>query len=104
LLVLRSSTGAYFESGGNSSEGMSVGASHFLLYETAVSLQSERVEMFYLGGARIHEEGLRAYKAGFGAAPIDTDAVAAYMGGRLRRGLSAVVESIRGASKPAAGR
>lgn len=100
LLVLRSRTGAYSESSGNSREGMNIGASHFLRFETAMALQAEGIEMFYLGGARSHEEGLRAYKSGFGTTPIDTDAVTTYVGGRLRRGVSAIVESIQGASKP----
>lgn len=99
LLVLRSPKGAYSESSGNSTEGMSIGASHFLRYETAVALQAEGVEMFYLGGARAHEEGLRAYKSGFGTTPIDTDAVTAYVGGKLRCGVSAVVQSIHGVTK-----
>jgi hypothetical protein len=100
LLVLRSRTGAYSESSGNSREGMNIGASHFLRYETALALQAEGIETFYLGGARAQEEGLRAYKSGFGTTPIETDAVTAYVGGRLRRGISTVVESIQGASKP----
>lgn len=100
LLVLRSSKGAYSESSGNSTEGMNVGASHFLRYETAVALQSEGTEMFYLGGARAHEEGLRAYKAGFGTIPIDTDAVTAYVGGSLRRRLSSAMETLRALTSP----
>ena len=95
LLVLRSSRGAYFESAGNSSEGMGMGASHFLLYETALLLQAEGVETFFLGGAREHETGLRAYKAGFGARAVDTEAVSAYIGGRFRHRLSSLVESVR---------
>ncbi len=95
LLVLRSSKGAYSESSGNSTEGMAIGASHFLRYETAIALQAEGIEMFYLGGAREHEEGLRAYKAGFGTIPIDTDAVTAYVGGPLRRGISAAMNTVR---------
>lgn len=100
LLVLRSAKGGYSESSGNSREGMHIGASHFLRYETAIALQSEGIEMFYLGGARAHEEGLRAYKSGFGTTPIDTEAVTAYVGGRLRRGVSAAMESLRAATKP----
>jgi Acetyltransferase (GNAT) domain len=99
LMILRSATGAYFESGGSSSEGMRIGASHFLLFQTAVSLQAEGVETFFLGGARPSEEGLRAYKAGFGAVPVDTESVSAYVGGRLRRRVSAAVESIQNAIK-----
>lgn len=95
LLVLKSARGAYFESAGNSGDGMSVGASHFLLYETALALQSEGVEMFYLGGARELETGLRAYKAGFGAVAINTEAVSAYIGGRLRYRISALMQTVR---------
>lgn len=100
LLVLRSRTGAYSESSGTSREGMNVGASHFLWFESATLLQAEGTEMFYLGGARAHEEGLRTYKSGLGATPIDTDSVTAYVGGRLRRGVSAVVALLQSASKP----
>lgn len=97
LMILRSATGAYFESGGSSSEGMHIGASHFLLFRSAVSLQTDGVETFFLGGARPSEEGLRAYKSGFGAVPIDTESVTAYVGGRFRRRVSAAVESIQSA-------
>lgn len=98
LLVLRSKTGAYSESSGNSKEGMGIGASHFLRYETAATLQSEGIEIFYLGGARPSEEGLRAFKAGFGTTPIDTQSVVAYLGGPLRHTLSAVIQRVRAAS------
>jgi hypothetical protein len=100
LLVLRSSTGAYSESSGNSKEGMGIGASHFLRYETAVTLQSDGIGVFYLGGARPSEEGLRAFKAGFGTTPIDTQSVVAYLGGPLRQKLSAVIQRVRSTTKP----
>jgi len=99
LLVLRSKTGAYSESSGNSKEGMGIGASHFLRYETAVTLQAEGIEIFYLGGARPSEEGLRAFKAGFGTMPIDTQSVVAYLGGSLRHKLSDVIQRVRTVSK-----
>ena len=95
LLVLRSTTGAYSESSGNSPEGMNIGASHFLRYETAVALQTENTEVFYLGGARAHETGLRSYKSGFGATPLPTESVVAYLGTRLRRKMSTVADLIR---------
>jgi hypothetical protein len=99
LLVLRSATGAYSESSGNSKEGMGIGASHFLRYETAVALQAEGVQRFYLGGARPQEEGLRAFKAGFGTTLIDTASVSAYVGGPLRQQLSAAIQWLRSASQ-----
>jgi hypothetical protein len=100
LLIMKSSRGAYFKSAGTSPEGMRVGASHFLVLETALALQSEGFEVFHLGGVRQEEEGLRAFKAGFGATPIEGEAVVAYVGGRLRRRVSAAVETIQRAITP----
>jgi hypothetical protein len=100
LLILRSTRGAYFQSAGSSTRGMSLGASHFLVLETAMTLQSEGIELFFLGGARPHEEGLRTYKSGFGSTPVDTEAVVAYVGGWFRRRVSTAVESIQRAVTP----
>ena len=95
LLILRSSTGAYSESSGNSKEGMAIGASHFLRFESASALQAEGVEIFYLGGVRPEEEGLRSFKAGFGTTPIDTQSVSAYVGNPMRRHLSSAIQWLR---------
>jgi hypothetical protein len=95
LLILRSSTGAYSESSGNSKEGMGIGASHFLRFESALALQAEGAEIFYLGGVRPEEEGLRSFKAGFGTTPIDTQSVSAYVGGPVRRHLSSAIQWLR---------
>ncbi len=95
LLILRSERGAYFESAGSSSEGMRIGASHFLVLETAIALQAEGLETFFLGGARPSEEGLYAYKSGFGPHPVDTELVTAYIGGPIRHRVSEMVESMQ---------
>jgi hypothetical protein len=95
LLILRSRTGAYSESSGNSKEGMNIGASHFLRFESALALQAEGVEIFYLGGVRPEEEGLRTFKSGFGTTPIDTQSVTAYVGGPMRRRLSSAIQWLR---------
>ena len=95
LLVLRSSTGAYSESSGNSPEGMTIGASHFLRYETAIALQQDGKRVFYLGGARAHETGLRSYKSGFGTTLLPMSSVTAYLGGPLRRKVSTVADLVR---------
>jgi hypothetical protein len=100
LLIMRSSRGAYFKAAGNSAAGMQVGASHFLVLETALALQSEGVEVFNLGGVRREEEGLRTFKAGFGATPVEGEAVVAYVGSRFRRHVSAAVETIQRAVTP----
>ena len=98
LLILRSATGAYSESSGNSKEGMAIGASHFLRFESAVALQTEGVEVFYLGGVRPAEGGLRSFKAGFGTTPIDTQSVSAYVGSPVRRHLSSAIQWLRHAA------
>jgi hypothetical protein len=99
LLILRSSAGAYSESSGNSKDGMHIGASHFLRYESALMLQMEGVETFYLGGVRPEEEGLRSFKAGFGTTPIDTQSIVAYVGGPVRRRLSSAIQWLRSTAK-----
>jgi hypothetical protein len=99
LLILRSATGAYSESSGNSKEGMGIGASHFLRFESALALQSEGAEIFYLGGARPKEEGLRSFKSGFGTVPIDTQSVTAHVGGPMRRKISSAVVWLRSTAK-----
>lgn len=99
LLILKSSTGAYSESSGNSKEGMGIGASHFLRFESALALQSEGMEVFYLGGVRPQEEGLRSFKSGFGTVPIDTQSVTAYVGGPMRRKLSSAIQWFRSTAK-----
>jgi hypothetical protein len=98
LLILRSATGAYSESSGNSKEGMGIGASHFLRFESALALQAEGAEIFYLGGVRPDEEGLRSFKSGFGTIPIDTQSVSAYVGGPVRRQLSSAIQWLRSAA------
>jgi len=95
LLILRSRTGAYSESSGNSAEGMSIGASHFLRYETALALRNEGVEVFYLGGVRPHEGGLRAYKEGFGTHPLPMESISAFAGSRWQRKAISAVRSLR---------
>jgi RimJ/RimL family protein N-acetyltransferase len=95
LLVLRSSTGAYCESSGNSAKGMKIGASHFLRYETALALQAEKIEVFYLGGARATEAGLHSYKSGFGAMAHPMASVNAWTSSWARRKLSTVARLLR---------
>jgi RimJ/RimL family protein N-acetyltransferase len=67
VFVLRAPKGAYYQSAGTSQEGMSEGASPFLIVRTAAQLQSEGVTCFDLGGAMDVNEGLCRFKAGFGA-------------------------------------
>ncbi|MGH9601247.1 MAG: GNAT family N-acetyltransferase [Terriglobales bacterium] len=72
ILILRAARGGYYQSAGTTTEGMSSGASHFLVLETALLLQAQGMELFNLGGA--HEGGLERFKAGFGAKQVTLEA------------------------------
>ena len=49
VLVLRSLSGAYYQSAGTSPEGMALGASHFLINGAACQLREEGLKTFNLG-------------------------------------------------------
>ncbi len=70
ILIVRSATGAYYQSAGTSPSGMEVGASTFLVAETAALLRSAGVERFSLGGAGEESGGLKRFKTGFGATAV----------------------------------
>jgi len=70
IMVLRSSTGAYYQSAGTRPEGMKLGASPFLVSQVARILKHEGAQIFNLGGAGEDSTGLRRFKAGFNAREI----------------------------------
>ncbi len=72
ILILLASRGGYYQSAGTTPEGMSGGASHFLVFETAQLLQAAGLEVFNLGGAQ--EAGLQRFKAGFGTKQVTLEA------------------------------
>jgi hypothetical protein len=71
------------------------GASHFLRFESAGTLQAEGVEIFYRGGVRPEERGLRSFRAGLGTTAIATQSVSAYVGGPARRHFSSAIQWLR---------
>ena len=73
-LVLRSRQGAYYQSAGNSPDGMKLGSSAFLISQIAGTLQQERICSFNVGGTGADNPGLRRFKAGFGAREIELQA------------------------------
>jgi Acetyltransferase (GNAT) domain len=81
ILLLRSRHGAYYHSAGTSPEGMSVGASHFLVYSVCKELRKIGVCVFNLGGAP-QDSSLARFKAGFGAREISLAAACCYLGPR----------------------
>ncbi len=88
LMVLVCAGGGYYQSAGTSPEGMEIGASTFLVSEAIRDLAHEGKTVFNLGGAGPESEGLRRFKAGFGAEPVALAAgvyqVASPMHERLR--------------------
>jgi hypothetical protein len=67
MLLLHAPRGAYDQSSGTSSEGMSIGAAQFLIAAAGQALATQGIETLNLGGVREHETGLRAFKSHFGA-------------------------------------
>jgi lipid II:glycine glycyltransferase (peptidoglycan interpeptide bridge formation enzyme) len=95
ILVLRAGRGAYYHSAGTSQEGMSIGASHFLIRQVAETLRHEGMEKFNLGGADASTPGLERFKTGFGCQAVQLEAAQFYVGTPLQRGLGAVVSLVR---------
>ena len=79
ILLLRSKRSAYYQSAGTSPEGMSVGASHFLIHNVCKKLRGDGVRVFNLGGAP-EGSSLARFKAGFGAAEVSLEACSCYLG------------------------
>lgn len=91
VCVLRAPKGGYYQSAGTSPEGMSVGASHFLLHAIAQQLKIEGAETFNLGGAD-ENSGLARFKEGFGSSIVQLEQAECYVGPVWRRMASAAYE------------
>lgn len=85
ILILLAERGAYYQSAGTSPEGMACSASPFLVYETALILQSRSMEVFNLGGADQPDSGLARFKAGFAATMVQLEATEYFFGTALQK-------------------
>ena len=94
ILVLRASKGAYYQSAGTAPEGMTLGASHFLIYSVMCQLKEDGVRVFNLGGAPVGST-LARFKGGFGAAAVSLTSVMLYTGSRWRSRLTTLVKLAR---------
>jgi len=74
ILILKSTQGAYYQTAGTLPEGMSVGASPFLISSVATTLKEEGLRLFNLGGATDDNPGLLRFKAGFGTREVSLEA------------------------------
>jgi RimJ/RimL family protein N-acetyltransferase len=94
IFVLLSRHAGYYQSAGTSPDGMSIGASHFLVFSVAGMLASEGREIFNLGGA---EEGssLARFKSGFGAGAVELPAATCYVGPVWKKKLRSMLQLVR---------
>ncbi len=67
ILVLQSDRVGYYHSAGTTPEGMQLGASPYLIVQTAAKLRERGFTEFNLGGAEPENAGLWRFKSGFGA-------------------------------------
>jgi hypothetical protein len=94
-LVISADKGAYYFWGGTRSEGMALGASHFLLHEISLRLQADNIEVFNLGGTDLANKGLVEFKRGFGASEIGLQSAGFQFGSRVKRTLGRSIELLR---------
>jgi hypothetical protein len=94
VLVLRASTGGYYQSAGTSQDGMATGASHFLIHAIAGALREEGATTFNLGGA---DDGssLARFKEGFGTRRVALPSAQCEVGPGWRRMATRAIEWVR---------
>ena len=95
LMVLVCAGGAYYQSAGTSPEGMEIGASTLLVAEAIRDLAKDGKTVFNLGGAGPESEGLRRFKAGFGAEPVTLTACTYQIASPIHRTLRKAIRLIR---------
>jgi GNAT superfamily N-acetyltransferase len=93
-LVLRAPEGAYFQSSGTSPAGMTLGASHWLVFAIACRLKDEGARIFNLGGAE-EESTLAHFKREFGTARVPLASASCHLGSAWRRKAARAVSVIR---------
>lgn len=95
ILVLRSPAAGYYQTAGNSPEGLSVGASHLLVYRVGRMLQRESAEVFNLGGVSEHNPGLVRFKESFGAQAVELEAAEFDVGPAWKKAVTSMASLVR---------
>jgi lipid II:glycine glycyltransferase (peptidoglycan interpeptide bridge formation enzyme) len=95
-LVLLSKSGAYYQTAGTSPEGNELGASPFLVFETARNLRERGLEIFNLGGVSGVNPGLDGFKNGFGPDRRSLAAAEYDLRTSMRRALEGPIQALRG--------
>lgn len=101
IFLLRSSAGAYYQSAGTSPQGMSLGASPFLIWRAAELLRREGVTCFSVGGTTHDNEGLLRFKSSFGGTPVPFQTRTFSLAHPLLRRLRDSIANLRGLIKRA---
>ena len=95
ILILLAERGAYYHSAGTSEEGMSKGASAFLINELATRLSADGFTTFNLGGADEGQDGLARFKLGFGSRIVELEAAECFLGSQLRKSVTSAIRLLR---------
>lgn len=95
VLILKARAGGYYDSAGTTPEGMSAGASHFLIHEIAEALRRDGCETFNLGGADPEQTGLGRFKAGFGSTATELQAARFFVATGLKKLLIKTASAVR---------
>lgn len=95
LMVLMGKRGAYYQSAGTSPRGMEIGASTLLVSAAIRDLAEHGKTVFNLGGAGPESEGLRRFKAGFGAEPVMLVAGSYEVASRFHKNLRTAIRLVR---------
>jgi hypothetical protein len=93
--VIKAERGAYYFWAGTTAEGMTLGASHYLVHEIAKIMQEESLDFFNLGGTGLENKGLIEFKRGFGPREVTLEAAEFCFGSRVKRGLGRAFQILR---------
>ncbi len=94
VLVLMAPRAGYYHSAGSSPDGMSVGASHFLLHSISGILKQEGRLTFNLGGAEAGSS-LARFKLGFGPSAVVLPKARRYVGPAWKRKVRSAFRLLR---------
>ena len=94
--VLLAPRGGYLQSTGSDAEGMKIGASTFLNFQIAKTLQAEGHAVYNLGGCTDAQAGLKAYKAHFGGRAANMEAAEFFVGPWWKSKLTSAMKSLAG--------
>jgi lipid II:glycine glycyltransferase (peptidoglycan interpeptide bridge formation enzyme) len=97
VLLLRAARGAYSQTMGTNPTGMKLGGARLVIVEAARMLKEEGVEILNLGGVSEENPGLREFKLGFGAQPLNLQAAEFCFSSSLKRSMLGAARALRAA-------